>query len=82
MPKHYRRAVKAGPKSEPDFLAFSAAGQVHVLEGKGRARANSHGVTEKAINAALNKALRQVCRIATMNGLPPATHPHGLCVRV
>ena len=73
MPKYFRHSVKAGPKSEPDFLAFSAAGQVHVLESKGRAGFHSYGVTEKEINAARNKALRQVCRIATVNGLPPVT---------
>lgn len=73
MPKYFRHAVKPGPKSEPDFLAFSSPGQIHVLESKGRASFNSYGVTEKEINAARNKALRQVCKIATINGLPPVT---------
>ena len=73
MPKYFRHTVKPGIKSEPDFLAFSSAGQVHVLESKGRAGFNSYGVTEKEINAARNKALRQVCKIATVNGLPPVT---------
>lgn len=73
MPKYFRHAVKPGAKSEPDFLAFSTAGQVHVLESKGRAGFNSYGVTEKEINAARNKALRQVCKIATVNGLAPVS---------
>ncbi len=73
MPKYFRHQVKPGAKSEPDFLAFSAAGEVHVLESKGRAGFNTYGVTEKEINSARNKALRQVCKIATVNGLPPVT---------
>lgn len=73
MPKYFRHGVKPGAKSEPDFLAFSTAGQVHVLESKGRAGFNSYGVTNKEINAARNKALRQVCKIATVNGLRPVT---------
>lgn len=73
MPKYFRHAVKAGIKSEPDFLAFSSPGQVHVLESKGRAGFNAYGVTEKEINAARNKALRQVCRVASVNGISPVT---------
>lgn len=73
MPKYFRHSVKPGVKSEPDFLAFSTAGQVHVLESKGRAGFNSYGVTGKEINAARNKALRQVCKIASVNGLQPVT---------
>jgi hypothetical protein len=73
MPKYFRHSVKPGAKSEPDFLAFSTADQIHVLESKGRADFNSYGVTDKEINAARNKALRQVCKIATVNGLRPAT---------
>lgn len=73
MPKYFRHGVKPGAKSEPDFLAFSAGGEVHVIESKGRAGFNSYGVTEKEINAARNKALRQVCRIATVNGVQPVT---------
>ncbi|HEY8604824.1 hypothetical protein [Tsuneonella suprasediminis] len=73
MPRYFRHSVKPGAKSEPDFLAFSTAGQVHVLESKGRASFNSYGVTDKEINAARNKALRQVCKIATVNGLRPVT---------
>ena len=73
MPKYFRHAVKPSAKSEPDFVAFSTAGQVHVLESKGRARFETYGVTEKEINAARNKALRQVCKIATVNGLTPVT---------
>ena len=65
--------MKPSAKSEPDFLAFSTAGQIHVLESKGRAEFNSYGVTDKEINAARNKALRQVCKIATVNGLRPVT---------
>jgi hypothetical protein len=73
MPKYFRHAVKPGAKSEPDFLAFSTAGEVHILESKGRAGFNSYGVTPKEINAARNKALRQVCKIASVNGVPPVT---------
>lgn len=73
MPKYFRHSVKPGAKSEPDFLAFSGFGQVHVLESKGRACAGVYGVTEKDINAARNKALRQACKVATVNGLSPVT---------
>ena len=45
MPKYFRHAVKPGAKAEPDFLAFSSASQVHVLESKGRASSNISGVT-------------------------------------
>lgn len=73
MPKYFRHSVTAGVKSEPDFLAFSGPGQVHVLESKGRAGFNAQGVTQKDINAARNKALRQACKVASVNGIPPVT---------
>lgn len=73
MPKYFRTSVKPGAKSEPDFLAFAGPGQVHVLESKGRAGFNMWGVTDKDINAARNKALRQVCKIGTVNGVAPVT---------
>ena len=73
MPKYFHHSVKPGAKSEPDFLAFSTTSQIHVLESKGRAGFGSYGVTGKEINAARNKALRQACKIATVNGLPLVT---------
>ncbi len=73
MPKYFRHSIKSGAKSEPDFLAFSTVGQVHVLESKGRSGFNTYGVTTKEINAARNKALRQVCKVASVNGLLPVT---------
>lgn len=73
MPKYFRHSVKPGAKSEPDFLAFSTLDEVHVLESKGRASFNTYGVTDKVINAARNKALRQVCKIATVNGRSPVS---------
>lgn len=73
MPKYFRHGVQPSAKSEPDFLAFTAPGQVHVIESKGRANFGSFGVTDQVINAARNKALRQVCRIASVNGIPPVT---------
>lgn len=73
MPKFFRHGVKPGAKSEPDFLAFAGPGQVHVIESKGRAGFGHFGVTDQVINAARNKALRQVCRIASVNGIPPVT---------
>jgi hypothetical protein len=73
MPKHFRNGVKLGPKAEPDFLAFSGAGDVHVLESKGRAAFGSFGVVEREVNAARNKALRQVCKVAKVNGVSPVT---------
>lgn len=73
MPKYFRTAVKAGPKSEPDFLAFRGPGEAHIVESKGRAGFDTNGVTDKDINAARNKALRQVCKIATINGVAPQT---------
>jgi hypothetical protein len=81
MPKYFRNAVKAGPRSEPDFLAFRGPGEVHVIESKGRANFDTYGVTDKEINAARNKALRQVCKIATVNW-PHAANEDGLCVRI
>lgn len=73
MPKYFRHGVKPGAKSEPDFLALAGPGQVHVIESKGRASFGPFGVTDQVINAARNKALRQVCRIASVNGIPPMT---------
>lgn len=73
MPKHFNKKVFLGPKSEPDFLAFSKKGAVHVLESKGRCGFTWKGLSQKEINAARNKALRQVCRIATVNGVAPVT---------
>lgn len=66
-------AIHVGAKSEPDFLALTGTGLVHVLESKGRAGFGTYGVTERVINGARNKALRQVCQIATVNGAPPET---------
>lgn len=73
MPKYFRHAIVGGAKSEPDFLAFTATGGVHVLESKGRANFTSWGMAEKELNAARNKALRQVCKIARVNGAAPLT---------
>lgn len=73
MPKGFRTSVYAGLKAEPDFLAFSSQTDVHVLESKGRAAFGPVGLTDKAIVEARNKALRQVCRVATVNGLTPVT---------
>lgn len=73
MPKYFRHSVKVSAKSEPDFLGLTGTGLVHVLESKGRAGFGTYGVTEKVVNSARNKALRQVCQIATVNGAPPET---------
>jgi hypothetical protein len=60
MPKYFRHSVKPAPRSEPDFLAFSNRGRVHVLESKGRAGFGPWGLPEGEVNRARNKALRQV----------------------
>jgi hypothetical protein len=73
MPKFFRHSVKVGANSEPDFLALTGSGLVHVLESKGRAGFGTYGVTDRVVNGARNKALRQVCQIATVNGAPPET---------
>lgn len=73
MPKYFRRGVKSGAKSEPGSLAFADPGQVHDIKSKGRANFGHFGVTDQVINAARNKALRQVCRIASVNGISPMT---------
>lgn len=73
MPQYFRHSAKVGPKTEPDFLAYSAKDQVHVLESKGRAGFGAYGVTEAEINSARNKALRQACRVASVNGVAPVT---------
>lgn len=73
MPKYFRHSVNVGAKSQPDFLGLTGAGLVHVLESKGRAGFGTYGVTKKVVNSARNKALRQVCQIATVNGYPPET---------
>lgn len=73
MPKYFRNAVTLGPKAEPDFLAFSAAGDVHVLESKGRAGFGPYGLDDSEVNKARNKGLRQVCKVATVNGHAPVT---------
>lgn len=73
MPKYFRNTVALGAKSEPDFLGFSKTGEVHVLESKGRSGFGPKGLTQAELNRARNKALRQVCRIATVNGRAPVT---------
>ncbi|MBJ6988204.1 hypothetical protein [Devosia sp. MC521] len=73
MPKHFRHSVKVGKKSEPDFIAITSDGLYHVIESKGRANFGTNGVTQNVVNSARNKALRQVCQIATVNGVAPET---------
>ncbi|MCD4511960.1 hypothetical protein LQT97_12020 [Brucella pseudogrignonensis] len=73
VPKYFRHSVKVGGKSEPDFIALTSAGLSHVVESKGRANFGPYGVTAQVVNSARNKALRQVCQIATVNGVVPET---------
>ncbi|ASS56460.1 hypothetical protein [Rhizobium leguminosarum] len=72
MPKYFRHSLKPGTKTEPDFLAFAENG-VHVLESKGRSNLPHGTVHQKEMNKARNKALRQVCAVATYNGALPLT---------
>ncbi|MES0117918.1 hypothetical protein NKK52_18300 [Mesorhizobium sp. C277A] len=73
MPKYFRHSTKPAAKTEPDFFAFRGPDDIHVLESKGRAGFAMYGVPQSVINAARNKALRQVCAIQTLNGIAPKT---------
>jgi hypothetical protein len=72
FPIGYRNPRRnTGIKSAPDFVGLGG-GKAHVLEAKGRANFG-YGVAPGTITAARNKALFQVCRVATVDGLTPAT---------
>ncbi|MPR09221.1 hypothetical protein [Microvirga tunisiensis] len=73
LPANYRAPKKVGPRSEPDLIGFSGA-DTHVLECKGLSSfAEGRPVSPSQVTSARNKALFQVCRIATINGVAPKT---------
>lgn len=71
-PSRYRGPSKPALNSIPDFIGL-AGGDRHVLESKGRAHFAVGGVTNAIKVRARNKALYQVCRIATVDGAIPSS---------
>ena len=72
MPKGFRRSTKAQLKSAPDYIGLSGD-ERHVIECKGRSAPQFNGPSSPILVKARNKALHQVCRVSTVDGINPKT---------